>query len=200
MRGPALFLLLAAVAGAPDAGAARLSEAFGAALGVDMQESGDAAAPAAAPTRALVGAETIPAAEMAHLRGGFSMGGLEVSFGFDVATSVGGTPLQRLTLDPGATAMRVTDFGPGGTAIAMRDLAASTAPLQAITQDGMTRLTTGLAGGNLSQMLVNRADGALLQRTARLDVDIGGMTALLARAAQQSVLEAALGARQPLGR
>jgi hypothetical protein len=131
--------------------------------------------------------QPLPPEELDALRGGFSLpGGMEVRFGFDMTTSVGGIPVQQFTLAPSSLAEL---SGMGGLP----------ARADVILNGGATRIETQLGNG-VGTMIQNRMDGARIQRSTVIDIDIAGMRGMLGRGAVQSMTDTALGVRQRFGR
>lgn len=189
---------------APLGHGAELPEVFGAALGMEeaaFTATGRArSAPSGSADPLFAGAAVLDTSTMAEARGGFAVGGgVMVSFGFDIQTNVGGLPLQRLQLENGGALVNVTDYGAGGSATTRALGATDPIFTQALANDGLTRITTNVVNGSIAQAMVNQASGALIQRSAVVNLEISGMSAMLARRAQEGVLATALPARSGLG-
>ncbi len=132
-------------------------------------------------------AQPLPPEELDALRGGFSLpGGMELRFGFDMTTSVGGVPMQQFTLAPASLA-------------ALSGMGGLPARADVILNGGATRIETQIGNG-IGTMIQNRMDGAQIQRSTVIDIDIAGMRGMLGRGSAQSMTATALEARQRFGR
>jgi hypothetical protein len=152
--------------------------------------------------------------ELAVMRAGFAQGGVVVNFGFDVTTSLNGIPMQRVTLPTGPVGgempVSVTRFATPAELSAgaplreteMRGLSAGGMPFSVVlpANEGATRIATTIGEGGITSLLQNTANGQMLQRTGRFDIEIVGLRAQLTHAAMQAYVASALTARQALPR
>lgn len=162
------------------------------AAGLDMIET-YAGALGLAEEAPMMAAAALPEAELDAMRGGFALpGGLEVAFGFDITTRLGGTVVQRLSMPVtqigGAPlVVQVNDDG----SLRMADAAGGPVVVDRSFNGGATRIVTALDGGFVG-LVQNSASGQHIDRQASFQVDIAGMRRMLDGAATRRMMDGAL--------
>lgn len=150
----------------------------------------------------------IASAEMGTLRGGFlTASGIDVRFGFDIATLAADIPIQRFVLPRNESQMTVTNMGPGGVTetwtvpVTPGSVAANplSPPVEAVLGDGATRIGTSFDGG-ITTVIANTANGQHLRRVATFDVELIGLRTRLGQSAAHDALLSALAAPRVLRR
>jgi len=151
----------------------------------------------------LASADRVGTSELEKMRGGFALpNGITVNFGFDIATSLDGLLVQRLTLPATdittgmAQSVPVSLNANGVISSLNLPTGAGGSPVSVSTfvNQGLTNVTTMLGAGGISSLLQNQVDGQLLQQTRVLDVSVTGLSQTLAQQAAQNVLGQALSA------
>jgi hypothetical protein len=167
-----------------------MTEAYARALGVEID-----GAPGAE-EGLVIAARPVEEEELGGMRGGYAMpGGLQVAFGFDVETRLGGRVVQRLT-------MPMQGLGPGGGAGAIRVQEGQSVRLvgpgagpvtaEGVFNNGATRIMTEAGVGTIVGLVQNSRDGQIVQQRTSVQIDIAGMSRLLDAGAQRRLLENAV--------
>lgn len=150
----------------------------------------------------------IALAEMGTLRGGFlTASGIDVRFGFDIATLAADIPVQRFVLPRNESQMTVTNMGPGGVTeswtVPVTPGSVNTGPLsppvEAVLGDGATRIGTSFDGG-ITTVIANTVNGQNLRRVATFDIELIGLRARLSQSVTHDALLSALSAPRVLRR
>lgn len=173
-----------------------MAEAYARALGLDVGTApeGDEGL--------VLAARPVEEEELGGMRGGFALpGGLQVAFGFDVETRLGGQVVQRLT-------MPMSSLGPGGASIRVQDgesvrfvaPGAGAATAQGVFNNGATRIMTQAGIGTIVGVVQNSRDGQLVQQRTAVQIDIAGMSRLLDAAGQRRLMDNAMPRRGGWGR
>ncbi|HTH96363.1 MAG TPA: hypothetical protein VL574_03045 [Stellaceae bacterium] len=146
-------------------------------------------------------ANEIPADQLGDIRGGFSLpSGMEISFGFDIATRVGGDVVQQLSVPmtnvPGTGSSVPLSVLSQGASSSVQLSLGSAAPVSvsSLANTGLTSITTTLGAGGISSLIQNQANGQVIQQTRVLDVSISGLTQSLAQQAAHTMMVNALAA------
>lgn len=186
----ALIGALLAVRPAPvPAAGLDMMEAYAVALGL----AGPATTEELGATPLVLAAAPLPPEDLDGMRGGFALpGGLEIAFGFDIATRLGGEVVQRLTLPmtqigSGPVTVQVNDNGTLGTV----DAGSGPVVLDRRFNADQTRILTSLDRGVVG-LVQNSASGQQIQRRAEFQVDISGMRTLLRSAGSRRMIDGAL--------
>lgn len=175
-----------------------MTEAYARALGLDVGPAPEAE------EGLVIAARPVGEEELGGMRGGFGLpGGLQVAFGFDVETRLGGRVVQRLT-------MPMTSFGPGGGAGSIRvqegesvrvvGPGAGSVSAQGVFNDGATRIMTQAGVGTIVGVVQNSRDGQLVQQRTAVQIDIAGMSRMLDAAGQRRLVDNAMSRRGGWGR
>jgi hypothetical protein len=161
-----------------------------------------------AANRILAMADEVDSRDLGSVQGGFALpSGLDVSFGFDIATSVGGAVVQQLTvpttnLTTGVTQsvpMSVTSAG-NNFSISLPVGSSSSVSVTSLTNSGLTAVTTALGAGGVTSLLQNRANNQVLQQVNTFNLSITGMSQMLAQRVTQNMVGVALGSANMLRR
>jgi hypothetical protein len=147
----------------------------------------------------------IDAEELQEMRGGFiGPSGVLVRFGFDIATHVNGALAQRLVLAP-------TDIGVNTTSLTVdhtdaqgqttqRQLGLTPTAFRDSVNGGATTISTALSSRGIVSAIQNQANNQLVQRTARIDLDVRGLRNVISSRSSARFVSNGLGARSVLGR
>lgn len=150
----------------------------------------------------------IALSELGSLRGGFlTAGGIDVRFGFDIATLVADLPVQRFVLPRNESQMTVMTMGADGlmgtrTVPVVPGSVESgplSPPVETVLGDGATRIGTSLDGG-ITTVIANTANGQQLRRIATFDIELIGLRARLSQSVAHDALLSALAAPRVLRR
>jgi len=163
---------------------------------------------AAAPARimtALAGVTQVSSGELGAMRAGFALpNGMMVNFGFLSSTFVNDSanPVQALNIQGWASGgSGGTSFGGtstttnlGVTATVPLTPGGVTAPVLTAVNNGMTNIQSWISNSGLSTVISNQANNQLIQHYQTLNVDIGGLKAMVSQQVTQSILSRALDA------
>jgi hypothetical protein len=147
----------------------------------------------------------VSAEELQEMRGGFvGPSGVLVRFGFDIATHVNGALAQRLVLAP-------TDIGANTTSLTVdhtnaqgqttqRPLGLTSTEFRDAVNGGATTVSTSLSSRGIVSAIQNQANNQLVQRTARIDLDVRGLRNVISNRSSARFVGNGLGTRAVLGR
>lgn len=199
--GPAELTMLYARDLGLDTGSMQAGGSIAVASGPSVTKASRQASTGPVVTRVFAMASPVANTELGEIRGGFALpGGVNVSFGFDVATSLAGRTLQQLTLPVtslgagGPQSVPVSVSSAGNSSVINFALGTGAAPvaITSLANGGATSVTTALTSGGISSLVQNRMDGQLLQQTRTFDVSITGLKAALAQQATYQLVTRAL--------
>lgn len=169
---------------------ADMTDLYARALGLELESAPDRG------EELVIAARPVDEQELGGMRGGFALpGGLQVAFGFDVETRLGGQVVQRLT-------MPMSSLGPGGGAASIRvqdgdsirfvGAGAGGVTAQGVFNDGATRIMTQAGVGTIVGVVQNSRDGQLVQQRTAVQIDIAGMSRMLDAAGQRRLVDNAM--------
>ena len=148
----------------------------------------------------LASLDQVAADDLGQMRGGFALpGNLAVTFGFDIATSVGGNVVQSLSVPMTSITTGMTTSVPvtvtsSGAGLTYSLPVGSGAPLSVTTlaNGGLTSVTTLLGGGGMTSVLKNGANNQAIQQYRVFNVSITGMNQMLAQQTVQGMVGKAI--------
>lgn len=143
------------------------------------------AAPAHAQTASIDNFEVIDDAELDDLRGGFSLGGIEIGFGAVVTSTLNGVPVltTQLTLTDAGALVEETLSAVGNnlsaltpeqrTALGLEDVAGANGVV-IDSESGITAFVHNVAKGTLQNILVNTATGQDIEQNIDITLTLPG--------------------------